>query len=74
MSQVKKIELLNALLGVGTLTLSVLAGACRSAPAEPESRPVLTATPQESAAPFATPAAAQAATGAPPHARRPTVR
>lgn len=65
MSQAKKIAMFkNPSLPFASLVayctagaLAVALGACRSTPAEPESRSVLKAAPEVSAAPFATPAA-----------------
>ncbi len=50
-------ERLTAFAACSTIALAVVAGACRSTPAEPESHSVLKPEPTESAAPFATPAA-----------------
>jgi len=68
MNQVKKIAMLNhvqAALLAATSALAVTTGACRSTPAEPESRSVLKPTPQETAA-ADTPPAPVPANPAPP--------
>ena len=64
MSKAKKVVMFKnsqqrfaSLAACSTIALAVVAGACQSTPAEPESHSVLKPAPQESAAPFATPAA-----------------
>ena len=61
-------RLLAVLAVSSTAAIAALASACRSTPAEPESRSVLKPTPEVSAAPFATPAAQTPPPAEPPQA------